>query len=64
MYTRFFQRDRQLRRFIDEITVNKQQKRALKEAAITGQSLGPIQLGIADDIFALPETSSENPLAE
>jgi len=48
-------RDRQLRRYIDEITISKQQKRALKEAAETGKALGPIQLGIEDDLFALPD---------
>ncbi|KAE9547840.1 hypothetical protein FO519_008948 [Halicephalobus sp. NKZ332] len=51
----FFKRDRQLRRYVDEITINKQQKRALKEAVETGQSLGAVRLGIEDDLFALPD---------
>lgn len=54
-----FQRDRELRRYTDQLIVNKQQKRALIEAATGSQSVGETlkkKARIEDnDIFALPE---------
>uniref|UniRef100_A0A914PA31 XPG N-terminal domain-containing protein n=1 Tax=Panagrolaimus davidi TaxID=227884 RepID=A0A914PA31_9BILA len=59
VFKRHLLRDRELRRYTDQLIVNKQQKRALIEAATGSQSVGETlkkKARIEDnDMFALPE---------